>query len=68
MPAGAPASAVAALHAEVNKLIALPEVKAAIQAQGAEVQTMSAEAFSSLLRTDYAKWKTIVQASGATIE
>ncbi len=68
MPAGAPASAVATMHAEVNKLIALPEVKAAIQAQGAEVQAMSAEAFSSLLKTDYAKWKSIVQASGATIE
>lgn len=68
MPAGTPASAVATVHAEVNKLIAMPEVKAAIQAQGAEVQTMSAEAFSSLLKTDYAKWKSIVQASGATIE
>ena len=68
MPAAAPASAVAAMHAEVNKLIALPDVKAAIQAQGAEVQAMSAEAFSSLLKTDYVKWKAIVQASGATIE
>ena len=68
MPAGTPASAVATVHAEVNKLLALPDVKAAIQAQGAEVQTMSAEAFSSLLKTDYMKWKSIVQASGATIE
>ena len=68
MPAGTPASAVTTMHAEVNKLLALPEVKAAIQAQGAEVQTMSAEAFSSLLKTDYVKWKSIVQASGATIE
>ena len=56
------------LSHEVNKLLALPEVKAAIQAQGAEVQTMSAEAFSSLLKTDHVKWKAIVQASGATIE
>jgi tripartite-type tricarboxylate transporter receptor subunit TctC len=68
MPAGTPASAVATLHAEVNQLIARPDVKAAIQAQGAEVQPMSSEAFSSLLKTDHAKWKSIVQASGATIE
>ena len=68
MPAAAPASVVAAMHAEVNKLLALPDVKAAIQAQGAEVQAMSAEAFSSLLKTDYVKWKAIVQASGATME
>ena len=68
MPAAAPASVVAAMHAEVNKLLALPDVKAAIQAQGAEVQAMSAEAFSSLLKTDHVKWKAIVQASGAAIE
>lgn len=29
---------------------------------------MSAEQFSNLLKTDYQKWKGIVQASGATIE
>ena len=68
MPAAAPASVVAALHAEVNKLIAQPDVRAAIQAQGAEVQAMSAQAFASLLKTDYVKWKAIVQTSGATIE
>ena len=57
-----------ARKAEVNKLLAMPDVKAAIHAQGAEVQSMSTEQFSNLLKTDYQKWKGIVQASGATIE
>jgi tripartite-type tricarboxylate transporter receptor subunit TctC len=49
-------------------LVASPDVKAAIAAQGAEPQAMKPEQFSNLLKTDYAKWKGIVQASGAKIE
>ena len=68
MPAGTPKDIVATVNAEVNKLLALPEMKAAIHAQGAELQNMTAEQFSGLLKTDYNKWRSIVQASGATIE
>ena len=68
MPAGAPKEVVARANAEVNKLLATPDMKAAINTQGAEVQSMTPEQFSNLLKTDYAKWKGIVQASGATIE
>ena len=68
MPAGTPKEIVTTVNTEVNKLLALPEMKAAIHAQGAELQNMTAEQFSSLLKTDYNKWRSIVQASGATIE
>ncbi|SFM22275.1 Tripartite-type tricarboxylate transporter, receptor component TctC [Variovorax sp. OV329] len=67
-PAGTPPEIVAKVNAEVNKLLAQPDVKEAIHAQGAEPQAMTPEQFGSLLKTDYAKWKGIVQASGATIE
>ena len=50
------------------ELLATADMKAAIHAQGAEVQNMTPDQFSSLLKTDYTKWKSIVQASGATIE
>ena len=68
MPAGTPAAIVGTVNAEVNRLLALPEMKAAVNAQGAEIQAMSAGEFSALLKSDYQKWKGIVQASGATIE
>jgi len=68
MPVGTPKDIVATVNAEVNKLLATADMKAAIHAQGAEVQNMTPEQFSSLLKTDYLKWKSIVQASGATIE
>ncbi|MDA8453279.1 tripartite tricarboxylate transporter substrate binding protein [Acidovorax sp. GBBC 3334] len=67
-PAGTPANVVATVNTEVNKLIAQPEMRAAIQAQGAEPETMGTAQFSTLLKTDYAKWKGIVEASGAKIE
>jgi tripartite-type tricarboxylate transporter receptor subunit TctC len=68
MPAATPKDIVTSVNAEVNKLLATADMKAAIHAQGAEVQNLSPEQFSTLLKTDYQKWKGIVQASGATIE
>ncbi|MBC7444740.1 MAG: tripartite tricarboxylate transporter substrate binding protein [Polaromonas sp.] len=68
MPAGTPRDIVAAVNAEVNKLLALPDMQAAIQAQGGETQAMTPGQFSALLKTDYDKWRGIVKASGATLE
>ncbi len=68
MPAGTPKDVVSTVNAEVNKLLNTPDMKAAIHAQGAETQNMTPEQFSALLKTDYQKWKGIVQASGAIIE
>jgi tripartite-type tricarboxylate transporter receptor subunit TctC len=67
-PAGTPKEIITTLNAEVNKLLATPEMKAAIIAQGAEPQSMTPEQFGTLLKTDYLKWRDIVKASGATIE
>lgn len=67
-PAGTPASVVTTVNTEVNKLLSSPEMQAAIQAQGAEAESLSAAQFSTLLKSDYAKWKGIVEASGAKIE
>lgn len=67
-PAGTPAPVVTAINAEINKLLATADMKAAIQAQGAEAEAMSPAQFGTLLKSDYAKWKGIVEASGAKIE
>ena len=68
MPAGTPANVVTLVNSKVNELLATAEFKAAIHAQGAEPQAMKPEQFGNLLKTDYAKWKGIVQASGAKVE
>lgn len=67
-PAGTPAAVVSAVNAEINKLLGMADVRAAIQAQGAEPEALSSAQFANLLKTDYAKWKGIVEASGAKIE
>jgi tripartite-type tricarboxylate transporter receptor subunit TctC len=68
MPAGTPKEIVAKVNAEVNRLLATPEMKDAIIAQGAEPQSMTPEQFGTLLKNDYQKWRGIVEASGAKIE
>ena len=68
MPAGTPKDIVTTVNAEVNKLLATPEMKAAIVAQGAEPQSMTPEQFASLLKTDYQKWRGIVKDSGVVVE
>ena len=68
MPAGTPQTVVSTVNTEVNKLLGTNDMKAAIQAQGAEPQAMGAEEFAKLLKTDYAKWKTIVQESGVKLD
>ena len=68
MPAGTPAAMVNTVNAEVNKLLSKAEVIAAIHAQGAEPQAMKPDQLAALLKADYAKWKGIVQASGAKVE
>lgn len=65
-PAGTPAHVVNTLNAAVNALLKDPGVRAAIMAQGAEPEAMTPAKFSELLKTDYVKWKAIVEASGVT--
>ena len=67
-PAGTPAAVVNILNTEVNKLLAKDDVKAAIQAQGAEPQAMTPAQLTSQLKSEYQQWKAIVEASGAKIE
>jgi tripartite-type tricarboxylate transporter receptor subunit TctC len=68
MPAGTPADVVATMNGAVNRQLALPEMKEAIHAQGAEARSMTPQAFSTLVRDDFNKWKGIVAASGAKLE
>jgi len=68
VPAGTPKEIVATVNTAVNKLLAQPETREAIHAQGAEAQAMSTEEFARLLKSDYLKWKDIVRAANVTVE
>ena len=65
VPAGTPKDVVEKVHVAVNKLLARPDVMAAIHEQGAEPQAMSEQQFADLVRMDYRKWEGIVKAANA---
>lgn len=68
MPRNTPTPVVDKVNAEVNKLLSMPEIKEAIQAQGAEPQSMSVPAFEKFFQADFKASKAVVEASGATIQ
>ncbi|GAA4342720.1 tripartite tricarboxylate transporter substrate binding protein [Pigmentiphaga soli] len=68
VPAATPKAVIAELNTQVNKLLAQPDMQAAIHEQGAETQIMTPAQLSSLLDTEYHQWKGIVEASGAKVE
>lgn len=56
------------LNNEVTRWLSTPEVRNRLAAEGAEVNGMTLEQFSSFLRTDAARWQQVIRASGATAE
>ena len=65
-PAGTPPEIVNALNAAVNQLLGKADIRAAIRDQGAEPEAMTPAKFGDMIKTDYPKWKSIVEASGAS--
>jgi tripartite-type tricarboxylate transporter receptor subunit TctC len=68
-PAGTPPDVVARLSREVGRILALPEIRERLGAQGFELApNASPEAFSKLLADDLGKWVPVVKASGAKVD
>jgi tripartite-type tricarboxylate transporter receptor subunit TctC len=67
-PAGMPKAAAGEINAAMAKLLQDPAVLERLAKQGVEPQAMSADAFSALLRADFAKMAKVVKASGAHID
>jgi tripartite-type tricarboxylate transporter receptor subunit TctC len=63
-PAGTPAEIVARVNADMRKVLALPEVKSALVAQGMEIAPSSPEEMGALMRRDAARWATVVRQAG----
>ena len=60
-PAGTPAAVIARLNAEINKVMANPEVRDKLVAQGFEIaKADTPEAFGRLMQDDLARWVQIV--------
>ena len=66
-PKGTPKEVVTFLNTSINKVINLPDVKAAWLKQGAIPLVKTPEEFDAFLRKDIEKWAHVVKISGAQI-
>lgn len=67
-PAGMPAPLVKRLHDELVRILALPDVKSRIAADGAEPAGTDSAAFRDFMAADLAKWAKLVKESGAKLD
>jgi len=67
-PAGTPAPIVARMNAEVNKIVAMPEVKAQLAGIGAETIGGTPDQFGALIRAEIAKYAEVIKATGARVD
>jgi len=63
-PGGVPRDIVAKLHAEIVNAVAPPEVRARLEAIGAEVIANSPEEFAEFQAKEIAKWAKVIRESG----
>ena len=67
-PKGTPQEVVTFINTSINKVINLPDVKAAWLKQGAVPLTKTPAEFDAFLRKDIEKWAHVVKVSGAKIQ
>lgn len=64
-PRGTPDPVVLRLNSELRKLALLPDVQQKLADEGADPVTATPQEFERRIRSDYEKWKKVVDASGA---
>ncbi len=67
-PAGTPKPVVDRLNAEINRMLAKPEVQQAWTKQGAVPMIMTPAEFDKYLQADIDKWADVVKVTGARIQ
>ena len=67
-PAGTSLDTVKKLNAEINKVLALSDIRTRLDGLGLEPQPRSADAFAKYLRAEVARWAEIVKKTGITAE
>jgi tripartite-type tricarboxylate transporter receptor subunit TctC len=67
-PAGVPREVIGQLNADINRVLALPEVKRRFSEQGVRVIGGSPEAFGAYLQAQMRRWAKVVQDAGLQVE
>jgi tripartite-type tricarboxylate transporter receptor subunit TctC len=67
-PAGTPREIVSRLHAEVVRVLRIPEVRDQLGSQGADLVGNSPEEFTAWIRAEVKRWADVVRVSGAKVD
>jgi len=67
-PAGTPRPVVAKLHGEMAHILKLPDVKDRLVRLGAEPVGSTPEAFDAFIKSEIAKWATVVKGAGLKVD
>ncbi len=67
-PAGTPPKVVQALNAELVRIIRMPDIRARLVAQGAEVVTMGPPEFSQFFNAERTRWAKVVAEAGVRLD
>ena len=68
VPAGTPAAVISSLHAELTRILRLPESREKLAALGADVVGGGPAEFGDYLKAEIAKWSEVIKASGASVD
>ena len=64
-PRGTPRAVILRVNAETARILNLPDVRERLSAEGAEVSADTPEQFTAYVKSEMAKWSSVVQKSGA---
>jgi tripartite-type tricarboxylate transporter receptor subunit TctC len=67
-PAGMPQPIVAKLNTEINKQLAMPDLKEKLSGEALETMAMTPEQFGDYIKKDIAKWSDLVKVRKLDIE
>jgi tripartite-type tricarboxylate transporter receptor subunit TctC len=67
-PAKTPPAIINRLHGEITRIVQLPEVKTAFLRDGLESVGSSPAEFATVIRSEIAKWRKLVQSAGIPVE
>ncbi len=68
-PAGTPKEIIARLHAEIGRIVQMPEVSSRLVQQGLEVPPRrSPEEFTAFIKSEYARWGKVIRDAGISVE
>lgn len=68
VPAGTPKDMVARLHADIVKVLRLPDVQKRFEGEGGDIVANTPEEFSALIRAETPKWSKVIKVAGVKLD